>query len=309
MNIESVDLNLFVVFDALMTERSVTRAAAKVGLSQPALSNALARLRVNFDDDLFFRVRKNMLPTPRALELAPDIEAALKHLRSAVSRPEFQAKTSIAAFRLATTDEMELFLLPGLVKRMEATAPCVSINCRRLQSLYRLPDADLQSGTLDFAIGAFAQTPSVETNLMFHELFEEQFVCIARVGHPYVKRRLSLSQFRKLNHAVTFYPGLGPGLVDRILAERGYKRQDTISLPHFLSVPFVVARSNLIATGPEVVARKMSASLPLQVLKCPLTVPRLPISLVWHSRTQESSSHKWFRDLVIHACHEAMRRN
>jgi DNA-binding transcriptional LysR family regulator len=304
MNLSAVDLNLFVVFDALMSERGVTRAAAKVGLSQPAVSNALARLRAQFADPLFLRAGKAMVPTPRALEIAPDVETALARLRGVLRQPEFHPEESAAVFRIGTTDEVELRLFPLLVRRLEA-ASAVSIQSRRLSGLYRVPEEELRAGTLDFGIGAFGPSASTDAALIFRELYAPRYVSIARRGHPEVRGKLDLRLFCKLRHVATFYPGSGPGLIDRILEESGRRRRVVLSLPDWLSVPFVVAQSDLIATVPEGVARAANAARGLQILKCPVRIPRLPMNLVWHARTHESAPHRWFRALTIDAARDA----
>ena len=301
MNISGINLNLLPIFDALMIERSVTRAAARVGLSQPALSNALARLRGHFSDRLFVKARKAMVPTPRALELAPDIQDALTRARSAFQRPAFRPETCVRTFRVATTDEVELALLPTLIQRLSAVAPGVSISCTRLQGILRVPEVDLHSGALDGAIGLFPHPISVESGRFASELYRARYVCLARVGHTLLKSRLTLKQFCKLEHVVTYYPGEGPGLIDRLLASKGYKRNIKLSLPHFLPVPFVVAGSDLIATVPAVVAKALCEVLQLRCFKCPVAIPPLTVSLVWHARTHEDAAHKWFRDFIVDA--------
>lgn len=298
MNISGIDLNLLPVFQALMMERSVTRAGAKVGLSQPALSNALTRLRDQFGDKLFVRGRKAMVPTPRALELAPDVNAALDKIRSAFQRPEFRPESSIRTFRIGTTDDIELVLLPALIKRLGKVAPGITVSCARLQGIFRVPEIDLQSGALDCAIGLFPNPAPVESGRFSRKLYEPRYVCLARQGHPIVKSRLTLRQFCELNHVVTYYPGEGPGLIDRVLAERGYKRNVKLSVAHFLPVPFVVAGSDLIATVPDIVAKSVSGSLRLRLIKCPVPIPRMQTSLVWHTRTHEDTAHMWFRATV-----------
>lgn len=298
MNIANVDLNLLLVFEALMAERSVTHAAARVGLSQPALSNALNRLRGCFGDRLFVKGWRTMLPTPRALELAPEIEAALRHIRAAFHAPEFRPESSQRVFRLATSDDMELSFLPALARELLATAPGITVNCRRLAGIFSLPQEELQSGALDFALGLFSSLTPVKRDLFARELYELRMVCIARARHPRIKRRLTLSHFRQLEHVATFYPGEGPGLMDRILGERGFQRKVRLSLPHWLPVPFVVANSDLIATVPETVAKALGPASGLRCLRCPVNLPPLRVSLIWHARTQESAAHIWFRSLL-----------
>ena len=298
----NIDLNLLVVFQALMTERSVTKAAARVNLSQPAVSNALARMRDHFGDRLFLRGRNGMIPTPRALELAPRIDAGLEQFHGAIEPPRFQAKTSKAAMRIAATDEIELTLLPTLLGKLQTAAPGISMNYGRLQGLYAIPAAELESGVLDFAIGMFNQPLPFDTSLFFRELYAPRFVCIARKGHPKVRGKLTLAMFCNIGQAAAFYPGRGPGLLDRVLAERGLRRNVMLSVPHWLSLPFAVAQSDLIATVPESVARAIGPSLKLQKLKCPVRLPRLPVSLVWHARTNDDEAHRWFREMIISVC-------
>ena len=296
------DLNLLVVFQALMTERSVTRAAARVNLSQPAVSNALARLRLHFGDKLFLRGRNGMIPTPLALDLAPKIDAGLEQFRGALQPSGFDPRTARTTMRLAATDEIELTVLPRLLSRLQTAAPGLTMNFSRIHGLYSVPAADLESGSLDFAAGMFTQPLPFDTSLFFRELYAPKFVCIARRGHPLIRGRLSLKTFCSVAHAATFYPGRGPGLLDRVLAERGLKRNVQLSVPHWLSLPFAVAHSDLIATVPDTVANAIGRQLRLQRLKCPVKLPRLSVSLVWHARTHEDAAHRWFREMIISVC-------
>ena len=307
MNIQELDLNLLYVFQALMTERSVTRAAARVGLSQPALSNALNRLRNQFSDRLFVSGRKTMVPTPRALEMAPHIDAALGHVQSTFRHQEFHPESSTRTFRIATTDEIELVLFPALTEALSAAAPGTTVNCARVQRISAVPQLELQSGTLDCAIGEFPDAAPIESSRFAKKLYERKYVCIARAGHPSVGRRLTIAQFCKLNHVVTYYPGAGPGLIDRLLAQNGHRRPVKLSLPHFLTLPFVVAGSDLVATVPDLVARAVGEPLRLRIVPCPVRIPRIPVSLVWHMRTQEDAAHAWFRNLIVSVSQKLVR--
>jgi DNA-binding transcriptional LysR family regulator len=308
VNNTGIDLNLLFVFRALLDERSVTRASAKVGLSQPALSNALARLRLQFGNPLFVRGRNGMQPTPRALELAPHIEAAFEHILAAVGSPSFQPATLTRTFRVATTDEIEMSLLPALVRQVQTAAPGITIACKRLQGLFELPDAELQSGALDFALGTLPHPPRVESGFYAQPLYEEEHVCIARRNHPDIGTRLTLKQYTTLKHAVTFYPGEGPGLFDKVLSQRGQKRIVGVSVPHCLSVPFVVAKSDMIATVTRVTAGTFGPLLKLRTLPCPINIPRLKVSLMWHSRAQEDLAHRWLRGVIVDVNGELLRR-
>jgi DNA-binding transcriptional LysR family regulator len=299
VNISSIDLNLLVAFEALMAEQHVTRAAAKIGISQPALSNALTRLRFHFGDRLFVRGRRAMIPTPRALELAPGIQLGLSQLRAAVDGSDFRPSQSAVRFNVGATDDIEVSLLPALMTRLGADAPLVSVGGTRLQGIFRVPEADLQSGALDVAIGAFSAAAPLEPSVFAEKLFDARYVCIARARHPAFRRRLTVRGFCAHRHVTTYYPGVGPGMIDKLLAEDGLKRPVALSVPHFLSVPFVVAQSDLIATVPDSVARTLAPLLGLRIQKCPVHLPRLSVSLVWHMRTHDSTAHIWFRRAIV----------
>jgi DNA-binding transcriptional LysR family regulator len=299
MNMAGADLNLLVAFHALTSERNVTRAAATTGLSQPALSNALKRLRDLFGDRLFVKGRRTMVPTPRALEIAPEIEAAIASIQRVFQQPEFRPERATRIFRLAMTDDIELMLLPTAIRKLSVVAPGLTLHCSRPQGIFKLPLADLQSGTLDFALGSFPHPAPTESGLLTRLLFKARVVCLVRKNHPQVKRRLTLAQYYKLDHVTTFYPGEGPGLIDRMLSARGQTRPVKLSLPHWFILPSVVAKTDLIATVPETVARNLDSRLQVRQMACPLSVPPFMMSLVWHARTHDSASHKWFRKVLI----------
>jgi DNA-binding transcriptional LysR family regulator len=307
MNIAGSDLNLLFVFEALLSERNVSRAAAKIGRSQPAVSNALGRLRGLLRDPLFVRAGRAMAPTPRALDLAPEVAAALSHARRALGGAEFAPRESSKAFRLAMTDDVEHRLLPPLLRRLGAAAPNVAIGVRRLPSLFEAPEADLRSGAVDFAVGRFPGPPPVESGLSMRRLYRDPFVCIARRGHPAVRGRLDRARFLAAGHAAVFSPGRGPGMLDQLLSERGEKRRVVVSVPHFLAIPFIVARTDLIATVPGSVAAAFEAPLELRRFPPPIAVPALDVHLVWHARAHEDASHVWFRGLVLDVARSAGR--
>ncbi len=310
MNITGSDLNLLIVFEALLSERNVSRAAARIGRSQPAVSNALSRLRRHLRDPLFVRVGRRMVPTPRALDLAPEVAAALGHARLALGGSGFDPARSAKCFRVAATDEVEFSLFPPLLRRLASAAPRVTIAARRLSGLFAAPEDDLRSGAIDFAIGPLPGLPTVESGLFVRRLRRDRFVCIARRGHPAIGRRLDRAGFLSAGHVAVFYPGRGPGMIDRLLSDRGEKRNVALSVPHFLSIPFVVAGTDLIATIPESVADAFEEPLGLRRFPCPIPFPAIDANLVWHVRAQEDVSLVWFRDLVLDVarCGAALRR-
>jgi DNA-binding transcriptional LysR family regulator len=291
-----IDLNLLQVFDAVMAERSVTRAAIRLALSQPAVSNALSRLRRQVGDPLFIRNGRSIMPTPRALHLIGHVSAALRQVDEAFGRPAFDPKRSHRTFRIGTTDDMEMLLIPRLIRQLSSAAPGVTLACQRLRGLWEIPREELQAGTLDFAIGMFPLPHPDESGLFALPLYDGEFVCIARRQHPSIRKTsLTLRQFLKLHHVVVNYPGEGPGLIDRILFEAGKSRRIDVSVAHWLSAPFIVAASDLIATIPEPVYRAVRRSLPLQQFPCPVSLPPLHVSLTWHTRSHEDPGSRWFR--------------
>ena len=308
MNVYAIDLNLLSVFEAIWSERSVTRAAAKIGRSQPAVSNALGRLRRQLRDPLFVRAGKTMVPTPRAVELAPEIDSAFGHVRRAFEASAFRPEESRHSFRLASSDEIEQALFPALAERLSASAPGVTISGRRLAGLFETPEIELRSGAVDFAIGRLPAPPSVESGLYSRRLYDDSVVCIARAGNPAVGRRLGLRRFLSARHVAAFYPGEGPGLVDRAISERGHKREVVLSVPHLLSIPFVVASTDLIATLPGSVVEAYESILPIRRFPCPIAIPPLAVNLVWHARTHENAPHVWLRKEIVEAARAARTR-
>lgn len=293
-NISSLDLNLLVVLEALLAERSVTRAAHRIGLSQPAVSNALGRLRSLIDDPLLVRTSRGMEPTPRALELAAPITQALDTIRRALSPGHaFDPQRSAFTFRVQSADALELSLLPRLIERLEATAPHVSVLFSRTSGS---AEEELRSGRIDLYIGTWANVPS---GFRRHLLRQETFACIARKGHPSIKSRLTLDAYLRVGHVVVS-SDQGPGdVVDTRLSDHALGRRVVLRTPHLLVAPLVVAHTELIATLPRGVAAAFAQLLPLRIFKPPLDTPAFPVSMVWHPRTHEQAPHRWLRDLIM----------
>jgi DNA-binding transcriptional LysR family regulator len=243
MNIASIDLNLFVAFDALLEERNLTRAAARVGLSQPGMSNALARLRALFGDPLFTRTARGMTPTPRATQLGGAVRGALAQLRVALSGPQgFDPSTSLRSFRLATIDYAEMLLLGPALRQVHKTAPGVQIKVRRLDRLFLPPEDDLRAGVIDAAIGFFADSSAVEPGAHMQDLLREDNVCIARKGHPLLRGRLTAARLSEAAQVGIFYRPETRGLIDNAMAGPGLSRRLQATSPHFLTVPLSSGR-------------------------------------------------------------------
>jgi DNA-binding transcriptional LysR family regulator len=294
MNLRTLDLNLLRVLDALLAERNVTRAAARLHLSQPALSNALARLRRAFDDPLLVRTPRGMVPTPRAAALAGPVHRALAGLEEALDDRRFDPATSDQVFRLAATDYMEFVVFPPLIRRLRAIGSRIALHVAPLGETAKAEA--LARGDVDLALGYFRRP---DENLHARALFEERFVCLVRRDHPAARRRLTLKQFVALDHVLVAPSGVARGVVDEQLERRGLARRVALAIPHFLQVPFIVAETDYIATLAERVAQRFVTLLPLKVLPPPLEVPGFTVSMLWHARTQHSPAHRWLREQLV----------
>ena len=251
MNITSVNLNLLLAFEALLEEQNVSRAARRIGLSPPAMSNALARLREVFGDPLFQRTSRGMRATARALELAGPVQSGLSQLRGAfVQRPGFDPAASTRSFRIAMTDYAELVLLGRLLRSVARASPSVQIVVRRVERIFAAPESDLRAGNFDAAVGFFPEANALDPRIRSLDLFAEDNVCIARKGHPLMRRRFTLREFASAGHVGVFYRDDTVGLIDNILAGHGLRRRLRATTPHFLSAVSVVAASDLIAVVP-----------------------------------------------------------
>jgi len=299
MNLQSIDLNLLVVFEALMEERNVTRAARRVGLSQPAMSNALARLRRTFDDPLLVRAGKGMVPTPAAQSLDAAVRASLAHLRRVIeAKPAFDPSASERTFHILSNDYAELTLLAPLMRAVRGLSSNIVIRAHRSQSIFQSPSANSLSESYDLALGFFPDALSLEPGLRSELLWEEKNVCIASAKHEAIRGRMTARQYASAGHVAVFYKPEGPGVIDTLLAEKGLARRVKTFVPHFSTVPNLVATSDLIATVPERLARHFSRQLKLQVLAVPISMPPFRFTMLWHERFGSDPANEWLRGMV-----------
>jgi DNA-binding transcriptional LysR family regulator len=297
VNITGIDLNLLIAFEALLDERHVGRAANRVGLSQPAFSNAIARLRFRLDDPLFVRTSQGMLPTPKAEQLSGPIRAALSLLRQTLEAPRsFDPNTSAQRFRIALSDDVELRLVPHLVRSIHPSR--IQLQTRRLEGIFVIPEADLRKGVLDLAIGYFPDARSLVPNLVMETLSEERNVVIARRGHPAFKRKLTLERFLKLDQAAVIYREEPRGLIDNELAARGLRRKLRLALPHALSVLHAVAASDLVACIQESAVMLFGPGLGLASYPDPIGLPPFVLRMVWHRQWSDDPAQRWLRGLI-----------
>ena len=297
MNIGGIDLNLLLAFESLVEERHVGRAARRVGLSQPAFSNAIARLRTRLGDPLFVRTSQGMMPTPRAESLAGPIRAALAQLRQTFEVPQtFDPSASSQRFTIGLSDDIELRLAPLLARSMLSGE--LQMQTRRLDWLFTVPENELRNGTLDLAIGYFPDARYLSSNFIMEPLTEESNVVIARRGHKIWKRQLTLERFTRLDHAAVMYRNQPWGLIDNELASRGLRRRLRLALPHCLSVLHAVASSDLVACIQESVVKMFGQSLGLHSRPEPLGLPPFILRMVWHRQRNDDPAQIWLRNLI-----------
>ena len=300
MDLHGIDLNLLVAFDALMCERNVTRAGVRIGRTQPAMSAALARLRLLLKDELFVRSAAGLQPTPRALELAAPLGEALASIQRTLDfTQDFDPSRSTVRFTLGLSDHPAFVMLPALRKRLAQLAPGVTL---RIKAFTAREDAVslLDAGEVDAAVGVpGGVTPRIPTM----PLFEERFVCVARKGHPLAKKRMTLKGFLACQHLLVSPEGDGVGHVDVRLAQLGHKRDIAITLPQMYAAPAIVAHSDLLATLMEGVVRASALRARLAVLPLPqLDLAPVPFVLHGHRRNDAHPAQRWLRGQVALAC-------
>jgi DNA-binding transcriptional LysR family regulator len=300
MNLESFDLNLLLAFESLMIERNVTRAARRVGLSQPAMSNALARLRRVFDDPLLVRTSEGMSPTQVAQSLIAPVTSALGQLRGAIEEKSlFDPAGSKRTFHIQASDHAEITLIAPLIRQISLQAPQITLRLARPRVLFQPPAPSTLADSVDLAIGFFPDVPALDVRIHSEVLWEERSMVIARKGHPRIRGKITLRQFASEHHAAVFYKTEGQGFIDALMEQKGLSRHCTVFLPHFASVPFAVASSDLIATPPERLAVAFAGQLRLQVIPPPFVIPPFRMTMIWHERNQNDPAHSWLRDLIL----------
>ncbi len=294
MDLRNTDLNLLPVFEALLRTQSVTGAGRLIGLSQPAMSYALARLREQFADPLFIRAGRVMLPTPRAQELAVPIAEVLDGLRRRVfANPTFDPALAGRAFTVCLTDVGGLVFLPALLKRLRELAPDTVLHSRQLPALELV--AALETGEVDIAIGYFPDLPG---SLMQQRLYERSYVCAFREAHPEIGNELTLKQYVALDHAVVRSPVRVHETVDRALARRRMSRRVVLSVPHYIVIPSILEQTDLVSTVPAEIGAVFARFARIRMVPLPVRVPNVVLRQYWHPRYQQDAANRWLRGLV-----------
>lgn len=296
MDLHGIDLNLLVAFDALICERNVTRAGVRIGRTQPAMSAALARLRLLLKDELFVRSAAGLQPTPRALELAGPLGDALASIQRTLDfTQDFDPSRATVRFTLGLSEHPAFTVLPPLLRHLAKQAPGVTL---RVKSFIAREDAVslLDAGEVDAAIGVLGgSTPRIPTM----PLFEERFVCIARKGHPLTRQTMTLKRFLSYQHLLVSPEGDGVGLVDIKLAQMGRQRDIAVTLPQMYAAPAIIARSDLLATMMEGAVRASGLHASLAVMPLPeIDIAPLPFMLHWHRRNDAHPAQRWLREQI-----------
>ena len=291
MNIGRLDLNLLTVFDAVWRLNSVSDAAEEIGLSQPAASNAIRRLRAHFGDRLFVRTAEGMRPTPLADELGPLVSTALAQIQSGLRRRRtFDARAETRTYTIIMTDVGNIVFMPPLLRHLRANAPGLSI--RTVQLSADATQRALESGAVDLAIGFM---PDLKAGVYQQQLFMTEYVCIVRNAHPVIRGRISRKQFLDASHAVAEAAGTGHYVVEEQLARLGVQRRIGLRTPSFLALPTIVAASDMIATVPEPLAAASLPALDIRIMPHPMPFPRLSIKQFWHERYHDDPANRWLR--------------
>ena len=286
------DLNLLVVFDVLMQERSITQSATRLNMSQPAVSHALSRLRQHLDDPLLVRAGGRMQASPRALALHEELRGSLSHIEQTLSpRPNFSPSTSKRSFTIATIDYVESLFLPPLLNRLQQHAPGITLQLHHLP--YQLPQEEIESGAIEMAIGLAEET--LAKRFRTRPLLEDDYLCAMSKRHPLAGRKLTLRGFAAHEHLL-----VAPEEKRRQMAEAlfpGAEEPPKIiaNIPHFLVALSALKESNCLLCGPRLLLRKFERTFDLHLAEIPLNIPPFQVSMVWHRLSEADPGLAWLR--------------
>ncbi|MEH2513397.1 DNA-binding transcriptional LysR family regulator [Nitrobacteraceae bacterium AZCC 1564] len=299
VNLGRIDLNLLVHLDALLTERSVTRAASRVGIGQSAMSHNLARLRDVFSDELLTRSPEGMRLTPRAMALVEPVRTTLVQIQTLVSKDEvFNPATAVRTFRFGLPDSMEILIVPALLARLREVAPGIHLRLYNIDSS-RLLD-DLDADELDLAIG-YDVFPQGQVHHKRRLLFTESYLCMFNAERTGITSPISLDDYVRLPHVLTsLRPGRSVrGVVDDALEKLGLQRTVVLTTPRFLTVPSLVARAPVIVTMHARLARLFATELGLSLSPPPVELQEVAVSLLWHSSYDHDLANAWLRQIIV----------
>jgi len=295
MELNELDLNLLLTFNELMSVRKVSQAAENLSLSQPAVSNALNRLRTLLGDELFQRTSTGMKPTPFAEQLAEPIAYALGSIKEAINqRVEFNSQQASDTFTIATTDFGEAYILPRILAALDSQAPDV-----RIRSVRYSPDSlktRMESGDIDLAIGLL---PNLAAGYFQRRIFEHDYVCLFKSTHPFAAKEISADDFLAAEHLVIESPDPGHYLVEELFRKNHLERRIRFIVSHFGSIPYILRNSDLIATVPRIFALAHERQFKLAFKPHPLDLPRFSVNVFWHARYHKDPGNQWLRRLIF----------
>ena len=299
--LRNFDINLLVAFKALMRERSVSRAAEKMFITQSAMSHVLHRLRQQLDDPVLVKTSHGMQPTERALALIEPVEKVLHEIGRLIQhQTSFDPATSMRRFVLAATDYMEFLLLPSLINQIIPMAPGVDIHVQRTASEF--PIESLENNTVDMVLG-FEVMLSPPVQFHRHKLFYDRMACLVRKDHPLATDgELSMDQYLAANHMLISRTGSNEGLIDDWLAQRKLERRVGLIVSHFLSAPLIVAQTDYVLSLPLRIGQKFASFAPLKVLPLPFELPAFNLVMIWHPLRDKEPGRLWLRERITDVC-------
>lgn len=302
MDLRDIDLNLLVVFNELLKSGRVNVVADRLGLTQPAISNALARLRRSLGDDLFVRTASGMLPTPFAEGLAEPVAYALGAIQGALNQSAvFDPAKSRQTFTIAMTDIGEIHFLPDLMERLAVSAPGVSISTVRNQSVDL--EREMEAGNVHLAVGLL---PHLQAGFFQRRLLTQRYVCLYRRGHAFDGRTMTDADFGAADHIGIVAAGTGHGMVDELFDRMGVKRNIRLRVPHFVSVGHILRNTDMIATVPEVLALRIRDPFGLAYQPHLIVLPEISIGMYWHSKFHRDAASRWLRDHLVESSRYSM---
>ncbi|MBC8651244.1 LysR family transcriptional regulator [Pseudomonas sp. MTM4] len=293
-NLRQIDLNLLLIFDALMQEQNLSRAAVRLHLSQSTVSNALARLREQLGEPLFQRTSRGMVPTPHAHTLYGPVRQALHLLRIGLGPQEAIDAESDLLFRVSMNDYAQAVFLPNVLAKLQATAPrlVLSVQSDNADTLVK----HLGTGELDLAIDYLHFD---DDDLHYQPLREEELAVIACANHPELKGRLTMEQYQNCHH-VSVHPRAGRGSpLEIVLGSAKVQRKVQLLVPHYLAIPSIVSRSHLLGTVPRPLAEHFAQQYSLQILSLPIAMASVQVNLIWHKQQNAAVGLKWLREQIV----------
>ena len=295
IDLTAIDLNLLVAFEALLEQRSVTKAAERLQIGQPAMSASLGRLRILFDDESFVRLGRQMQPTLKAQSLAPGILAALQQIRQTITASQvFEPTSSNRTFAIGSSDYTSFVLAPPLLEFSQQTAP--SLNFHLIGFEKDGVGELLEQGAIDLALGVFPNPPRQTRS---EPIFEERFVGIARHGHPDLHDgTMSLNRFTQLSHALATLRRDSTGVIDQALDDQNLYRRITLVTPHMLVLPFVIAASDLVAAVPHCLALNLTNACNLAIFELPVNTKPWTVSMLWSALSDHDEANQWLRHTI-----------